>query len=71
MVLCLHSGNNIYGDEISEVLEKVKESSERTSYILMDKIKPQPVRNCLLKANGPLQVSECISELGMFGVYVR
>ncbi|XP_053309196.1 glutathione synthetase [Spea bombifrons] len=64
-------GNNIYGEEIREVLEKVKDSVERTSYILMDKIKPQPVKNCLLKANGRLQVSECISELGMFGVYVR
>nr|DBA27694.1 TPA: hypothetical protein GDO54_008161 [Pyxicephalus adspersus] len=64
-------GNNIYGDEIREVLEKFKNSTERTSYILMDKIKPQPVKNCLLKANGQLQISECISELGMFGVYVR
>ncbi|XP_068119885.1 glutathione synthetase [Hyperolius riggenbachi] len=64
-------GNNIYGEEIREVLEKVKHSTERTSFILMDKIKPQPVRNCLLKANGRIQVSECISELGVFGVYVR
>ncbi|CAI9580595.1 unnamed protein product, partial [Staurois parvus] len=64
-------GNNIYGDEIREVLEKVRHSSERTSYILMDKIKPQPVRNCLLKANGKFEISECISELGVFGVYVR
>ncbi|XP_075702846.1 glutathione synthetase isoform X2 [Rhinoderma darwinii] len=64
-------GNNIYGHEIKEVLERVKNSKERTSYILMDKIKPQPVTNCLLRANGKVQVSECISELGMFGVYVR
>ncbi|KAM5135597.1 glutathione synthetase [Mantella aurantiaca] len=64
-------GNNIYGEEIREVLQRVKNSRERTSYILMDKIKPQPVRNCLLKANGQLQISECISELGVFGVYVR
>ncbi|XP_073415523.1 glutathione synthetase isoform X2 [Dendrobates tinctorius] len=64
-------GNNIYGNEIREVLERVKDSMERTSYILMDKIKPQPVKSCLLRANGRVQVSECISELGMFGVYVR
>ncbi|XP_063816209.1 glutathione synthetase [Pseudophryne corroboree] len=64
-------GNNIYGNEIREVLERFRDSTERTSYILMDKIKPQPIRNCLLKANGKLHVSECISELGMFGVYVR
>ncbi|XP_040290879.1 glutathione synthetase isoform X1 [Bufo bufo] len=64
-------GNNIYGDEIREVLERVKDSTECTSYILMDKIKPQPVRSCLLRANSKVKVSECISELGMFGVYVR
>ncbi|KAM8947804.1 glutathione synthetase [Pelodytes ibericus] len=64
-------GNNIYGDEIKEILERCKDGLERTSYILMDKIKPQPVKNCLLKAGSQLQISECISELGMFGVYVR
>ncbi|KAM4692330.1 glutathione synthetase [Rhinophrynus dorsalis] len=64
-------GNNLYGDEIRDVLERVKHTNERTSYILMDKIRPQPIKNCLLKAGGSLQVSECISELGIFGVYVR
>ncbi|KAM6248711.1 glutathione synthetase isoform 1-T1 [Porphyrio hochstetteri] len=64
-------GNNLYGEELRQVLEKVKDSPERTSYILMDKIKPQPSMNYLLRAHSPLQVSECISELGIFGVYVR
>ncbi|XP_058670715.1 glutathione synthetase [Ammospiza caudacuta] len=64
-------GNNLYGEELREVLEKIKDSPERTSYILMDKIKPQPSLNYLLRAHSPLQVSECISELGIFGVYVR
>ncbi|KAF2983391.1 hypothetical protein EK904_003937, partial [Melospiza melodia maxima] len=64
-------GNNLYGEELREVLEKIKDSPERTSYILMDKIKPQPALNYLLRAHSPLQVSECISELGIFGVYVR
>ncbi|KAM4623263.1 glutathione synthetase isoform 1-T2 [Discoglossus pictus] len=64
-------GNNLYGNEIKEVLEKFKDSTERTSYILMDKITPHPVKNCLLKAGGMIRISECISELGMFGVYVR
>ncbi|OWK50847.1 Glutathione synthetase [Lonchura striata] len=63
--------NNLYGEELREVLEKIKDSPERTSYILMDKIKPQPALNYLLRAHSPLQVSECISELGIFGVYVR
>uniref|UniRef100_A0A8B9MEJ8 Glutathione synthetase n=1 Tax=Accipiter nisus TaxID=211598 RepID=A0A8B9MEJ8_9AVES len=64
-------GNNLYGEELRQVLEKIRDSPERTSYILMDKIKPQPAMNYLLRAHSPLQVSECISELGIFGVYVR
>ncbi|XP_067163818.1 glutathione synthetase isoform X1 [Apteryx mantelli] len=64
-------GNNLYGEELRQVLEKIKDSPERTSYILMDKIKPQPSKNYLLRAHSPLTVSECISELGIFGVYVR
>lgn len=68
-VLC--SGNNLYGEELRQVLEKIKDSPERTSYILMDKIQPQPTRNYLLRAHSPLKASECVSELGIFGVYVR
>lgn len=64
-------GNNIYGSEICEVLEKLKNSSERTAYILMDKIQPVPVQNILLRPGAPLKVSSCLSELGAFGAYVR
>ncbi|XP_043946110.1 glutathione synthetase [Protopterus annectens] len=64
-------GNNIYGEEIRVVLEGIKDKPERSSYILMDRIRPQPVRNCLLRSGMPLKLSENISELGMFGVYVR
>ncbi|MBN3304913.1 GSHB synthetase, partial [Amia calva] len=64
-------GNNIYGEDICQVLESVKENSERCAYILMDKIRPQPVRNYLLRSGSPLKLSTCLSELGMFGAYVR
>uniref|UniRef100_A0A672I6H6 Glutathione synthetase n=1 Tax=Salarias fasciatus TaxID=181472 RepID=A0A672I6H6_SALFA len=64
-------GNNIYGSEICQVLEGVKHSSERTAYILMDKIRPAPVQNYLLRRDAPLRISNCLSELGVFGVYVR
>ncbi|KAF7210373.1 glutathione synthetase [Nothobranchius furzeri] len=64
-------GNNIYGSEIIQVLEKVKDSSERMAYILMDKINPAPVQNYLLRRDAPLAVSSCVSELGVFGAYVR
>lgn len=64
-------GNNIYGSEITRVLGEVKESTERTAYILMDKINPTPIRNYLLREDAPLTISNCLSELGVFGAYVR
>lgn len=64
-------GNNVYGDEIKHLLENLKDPAERTAYILMDKITPHPLKNYLLKAGSGLTLSECISELGFFGVYVR
>lgn len=64
-------GNNLYGSELSQVLEEVKGSTERMAYILMDKIHPAPVQNILLRRDGPLQVTSCLSELGAFGAYVR
>uniref|UniRef100_A0A8C1AB04 Glutathione synthetase n=2 Tax=Cyprinus carpio TaxID=7962 RepID=A0A8C1AB04_CYPCA len=64
-------GNNIYGTEICEVLENLKSSTERTAYILMDKIQPVPVQNYLLRPGAPLKLNSCLSELGVFGAYVR
>lgn len=69
--LFLFSGNNLYNSELSQVLEEVKGSTERMAYILMDKIHPAPVQNILLRRDGPLQVTSCLSELGAFGAYVR
>ncbi|XP_030388871.1 glutathione synthetase isoform X2 [Gopherus evgoodei] len=64
-------GNNLYGEELKQLLEKIKDSPERASYILMDKITPRTSMNYLLRAHSPLKISECVSELGVFGVYVR
>ncbi|KAM3617617.1 uncharacterized protein V6R79_008991 [Siganus canaliculatus] len=64
-------GNNIYGSDICQVLQGVKHSPERTAFILMDKIHPAPAQNYLLRRDAPLQVSNCLSELGVFGTYVR
>uniref|UniRef100_A0AAY4EDE5 Glutathione synthetase n=1 Tax=Denticeps clupeoides TaxID=299321 RepID=A0AAY4EDE5_9TELE len=64
-------GNNIYGSEICQVLEAVKGGSERTAYILMDKIRPRPSHNYLLRPGEPLRLNACLSELGAFGAYVR
>ncbi|XP_013871723.1 glutathione synthetase [Austrofundulus limnaeus] len=64
-------GNNLYGSELIQELNRVKGGSERTAYILMDKIVPAPVQNYLLRRDAPLKLSSCVSELGAFGVYVR
>uniref|UniRef100_A0A096MIC8 Glutathione synthetase n=1 Tax=Poecilia formosa TaxID=48698 RepID=A0A096MIC8_POEFO len=64
-------GNNIYGSEIVKVLREVRGSTERTAYILMDKINPAPIQNYLLRRDSPLVISNCLSELGVFGAYVR
>ncbi|XP_069077170.1 glutathione synthetase-like [Pleurodeles waltl] len=64
-------GNNIYGDGIKQVLENNKEPAEWRSCTLMDKLKPYPIRNYLLKAGGDLKIKECITEPGIYGVYVR
>ncbi|XP_061536689.1 glutathione synthetase-like isoform X2 [Phycodurus eques] len=63
-------GNNIHGQELCEVLGKVKNSAERMAYILMDKIQPVPTQNYLLRRGTPLKISNCLSELGFFGAYV-
>lgn len=54
-----------------QALEQLKDSEERASYILMEKIEPEPFGNCLLRPGSPVQMVQCISELGIFGVYVR
>ncbi|KAF4023579.1 hypothetical protein G4228_015252 [Cervus hanglu yarkandensis] len=64
-------GNNLYGEEMVQSLERLKDSEERASYILMEKIEPEPFKNCLLRPGSPARVVQCISELGIFGVYVR
>uniref|UniRef100_A0A674EZ75 Glutathione synthetase n=1 Tax=Salmo trutta TaxID=8032 RepID=A0A674EZ75_SALTR len=61
---------HIYGAESCQVLEGVKQSTERMAYILMDKVQPCPVHNYLLKLRMPLELRTCLSDLGVFGVYV-
>ncbi|XP_008316349.1 glutathione synthetase [Cynoglossus semilaevis] len=64
-------GNNIYGKDIVEVLQGLKGSTGRMAYILMDKIQPVPSKNYLLRRDNPVKMSNCLSELGVYGAYVR
>ncbi|KAK8394592.1 hypothetical protein O3P69_006622 [Scylla paramamosain] len=60
-------GNNVYGQEIRTVLEKIKDSQEREAYILMDRIRPPIQQNYLIRAHEPVKLVEVVSELGIFG----
>ncbi|XP_072371321.1 glutathione synthetase-like [Scyliorhinus torazame] len=64
-------GNNIFGEELKQLLGNIKDGPKRSAYILMDRIKPQTVKNYLLHPGSALKLSECVVELGVFGVYIR
>ncbi|XP_069077172.1 glutathione synthetase-like isoform X1 [Pleurodeles waltl] len=64
-------GNNFYGDEIKHILGHTNGHLGRSSYILMEKLMANPIKNYLLKTGSDLTLSNCISELGIFGVYIR
>lgn len=63
-------GNNIYGSNICEVLKKIT-AEERSCCILMEKVRPIPSPNILLRHDTPLTITDCLSELGVYGAYVR
>lgn len=66
------SGNNIYGDAVRETLIKLQKSGsqENAAYILMQRIFPN-LSAALLMRNGCVHKDHAISELGIFGTYLR
>ena len=69
-IIFCNLGNNLYGDDIKYHLEKIKDSNERSAYILMERIFPWPQKNHLLKVGKDPRLRDVISELGIFGVYL-
>ena len=63
-------GNNTFGEAISDELLKVKNSPERSSFILMKRIHPIVYRNYPLAAGKPVELTEMVSELGIYGSLV-
>lgn len=65
-------GNNIYGDEAKQTIQKLQEegSQELAAYILMQRIFPA-VTPSFLVINGILREEPAISELGIYGAYLR
>ncbi|KAJ1950911.1 Glutathione synthetase [Linderina macrospora] len=62
-------GYNTYGDDIPPLLEKLS-AEELKGYILMELIKAPGFKNVLLR-NGELFASDVVSELGIYGIWVR
>jgi len=60
-------GNNVYGDDIKPFLEKIRDSSERNAFILMDRIHPPVTTNYMVRPGAEPALVDVISELGIFG----
>ncbi|OIV95121.1 hypothetical protein TanjilG_21511 [Lupinus angustifolius] len=65
-------GNNIYGDAVRETLQNLQKagSQEDAAYILMQKLFPKTSASILVR-NGSLHKENVISELGVYGTYLR
>ena len=61
-------GNNYFGAELVEQLNTMQ-PQELASHILMEKIVPPTFSGTLVRANKST-VGECLSELGIYGIYV-
>ncbi|XP_050415263.1 glutathione synthetase isoform X2 [Patella vulgata] len=63
-------GNNLYGEEMKEFLLSIATCSERSAYILMDRIYSKPQLNSIVKTGVPFTKLNCVSELGIFGCFI-
>ncbi|KAI4466782.1 glutathione synthetase [Holotrichia oblita] len=65
-------GNNIYGKEIRDAILKMKDSRERTAWILMERINPPISTGYIVRPGGPKipELVDLVSELGIFGVVI-
>ncbi|ESQ32260.1 hypothetical protein EUTSA_v10003956mg [Eutrema salsugineum] len=65
-------GNNIYGDDVKENLLRLQKEGEEenAAYTLMQRIFPK-VSNMFLVREGVYHKDQAISELGIYGAYLR
>ncbi|CAD7090096.1 unnamed protein product [Hermetia illucens] len=64
-------GNNVYGKDIPAVLEAMT-PTERSSWILMERIQPPISRGYMVRPGGPMPPTlvDLVSELGIFGAII-
>jgi glutathione synthase len=67
-------GNNIYGADVSTTLRELQKDEEQqgllAAYILMQRMFPTISSSYLLR-NGIWSLEDTVSELGIFGTYLR
>ena len=63
----LFPGNNIFGDDIPQLLNKIEYNEERNGYVMMDRIKSLSSRNVVVKPLPPIVSMDVVGELGIFG----
>ncbi|CAH1365141.1 unnamed protein product [Tenebrio molitor] len=65
-------GNNVYGLEVRDAVKKMKNSQERTAWILMERIHPPLSRGYIVRpgASNVPELVDMVSELGIFGVVI-
>lgn len=70
-------GNNVYNEDITEHLKLMKNSEERTAWILMDRLYPPVQKNYVIRAlkepqlqHGDPYLLDVVSELGVYGVII-
>uniref|UniRef100_UPI00358F37FD glutathione synthetase-like isoform X1 n=1 Tax=Myxine glutinosa TaxID=7769 RepID=UPI00358F37FD len=67
-------GNNLYDEDMVRVLTSGRDGErgmDRAAYILMHRFRPPSSRNVVICPGAPCHVQPCVSELGVFGSYVR
>ncbi|CAL1547212.1 unnamed protein product [Lymnaea stagnalis] len=63
-------GHNLYSEAITNFFTTYSNSKEREGYILMQRIFPWQQKNYLVKAGVPFVLSNVVSEVGIYGVYL-
>jgi Eukaryotic glutathione synthase, ATP binding domain len=64
------AGNNVFGEAIRTELLRIKDSPERSSYILMKRINPLVVRNYAVAWRQKTELREMVSEIGIYGTLI-
>lgn len=64
-------GNNTFGEDIPKVLCGMKDVTERSQYILMDRVRSPAQKNYIVRAElDKIVPSDVVSELGIFGIVI-